>query len=1168
MTQSAARLGSPLHHAALLAGVAFVCAGHAHAQWSPVLRTTTQAATTGKPVGVVAVDVNGDGRADPVLATTAKELVTLLANPDLTFGRESKTLSDTPSSITAGDMNALASGSGGLPDLLIGSASTVATILLNQPGLSGASRWQTPSGTSSSWSTNEKASTVAIVDFEDGQTNPSLMGSSRSTKTSTSRTGDGSGGFPGIDTVNAASGTPEQMAFADMNADAKRDMILLSPDAGLITIYPFARTLCCPNPNGSELPPGGVEWGTPTTIPLIPGWSRVLAVADVEDSTAAEILVSMPSPVGANGGPSVSVYGSGEPFPTRGFTPFRSTSTEDVAKIVAFNSSTTSSGAPDVLAIATSAINARYIRSLGTLGAAESFQGTAVDMSNDGNVVVGTAGTTSWHWRAPYTRTTLPVPSGYTKTIATRVSGDGNVVVGEVQTAAGAKRAFRWTLSGGMVVLPEVAGYEGVAMSASGVSNNGSVVGGSLEQDPRSGFIWTSADGSRRLPDIMAAAGVADTVYPSVVRDVSPDGTIVVCTDSAGGDATFGDNRVVRLPGSAGGPSVVAIAAPSLNIGFGGTVTPYGVRRISGDGLKVLGSFYADVLTQPPQLRRRWEIVSSASAANPIDPIIVSQGIFRDGGFGDRYYTGARLIDVGSTPEVWCGFYGPEYFGDTTKPYPTPVASSFALSNWAAISNDGAILAGTVTGVVGGVSGTWPVRQINSAIVPLNITNNSATVNGISQNGVYAVGLTTTSAGTVAIRKSLNGVVNTLGDLAGGNNYAIARATNALGDVVVGQSSSWRGSEAFRWTPEKGMVGLGALSGGSFFSFANAVSLDGGTVVGYSGAKRGIEAFKWTSAKGMVGLGYLNGLSPYSTAWGVSSDGSTIIGASRPTTNTAHRHAFRKVGDNPMESLGVLDATHNFSEAIAVTPDGSVIAGDSTRANGDNVAFRWTSATGMVDIGGLPNGSDAMNTTPFAISPGGDIIVGQGLTPSGWRAFIWAAPIGFQDLNTFLPSRGVDLTGWTLTNAIGISLHGDYIVGEGVNSVGLTDGFILRWTPQGDGNSISFFNRVGGAFPDRFDSALTLPNGTTLVDMTAADVDGDGRRELVAVMTDGKVHIIGLTPSCPPDFNRDASVDFADIEAFVDAFEQGLLTADQNRDGFIDFEDFDQFVATFLDGCP
>jgi|GEM_PF-607018 len=1150
--------------AAPLAAFLLLSAGVAHAQWSPILRATFQAATTGKPVGVVAVDVNGDGRADPVVATTAKELVTLLANPDLTFGRESRTLTDTPSSIAAGDMNAIAAGSGGLPDILLGSSTTTATILLNQPAQTGANRWTTPSGTTTSWGTNDKASTVAIVDFEDGQTNPSLMGSSSSTKTATSRTGDGSGGFPGIDTINAASGTPEKFAFADMNADAKRDMVLLSPDAGLISIYPFVRTLCCPNPDGAALPPGGVEWGTPTTIPLIPGWPRVLAVADVEGSAAAEVLVSIPSPIGALGGPSVSVYGSGEAVPTRGFTPFRSTSTEDVVSMVAFNASTASGGPPDVMAIATSAVNARYIRSLGTLGAAESFQGTVVDMSNAGNVVIGTLGNTSWHWRAPFTRTTLPIPSGYIKTIATRVSGDGLVVVGEVETQGGATRAFRWTLAAGIVVLPEIPGYEGVAMSASGLSNDGSVVGGSLEQDPRSGFIWTSADASRRLPDVLAAAGVADTGYPSVVRDVSPDGKTVVCTDPGGGDTDGGANTVVRLPGHSLGAAVTAIPAPPRI----GDMTPYAVKRISGDGLSAVISGNAYVLTQPPRLFRNWPYVARATLTNPADIAIIDEGRRIDGGFGDIYYLGARVIDAGNTPSLWCGLNGPFFFGFPTTPFPTPVASSFTFTEWTATSNDGTILAGNATGVVGGVSGTWPVRQINGGIVPLNITNNSATVNGISQNAIYAVGSTTTSAGTVAIRKSLNGVINTLGDLAGGSNYAIARASNGLGDVVVGQSSSWRGNEAFRWTPEKGMVGLGDLPGGSFFSYANAVSLDGGTVVGYSGATRGTQAFKWTSAKGMVGLGSLNGLSPYSIAWSASHDGTTIVGASRPTTNTSHLHAFRKVGDNPMESLGVLDATRNFSEAIAVTPDGSVIAGDSTRANGDNVAFRWTSATGMVDIGGLPNGGSAMNTTPYAISPGGDIIVGQGLTPSGWRAFIWAAPIGFQDLNTFLPSRGVDLTGWTLTNATGISLYGDFIVGEGVNSVGLTDGFILRWTPQGDGNSISFFNRVNGTFPDMFDSAVTLPNATTLVDMTAADVDGDGRRELVAAMADGKVHIIGLVPFCPPDFNRDSSVDFADIEAFVEAFEGGLLTADQNRDGFIDFDDFDEFVAGFLGGCP
>jgi len=1141
----------------------------AHAQWSPVLRTTYQA-TTGRPVGIVAADVNGDGRADPVLATTGKELVTLLANPDLTFGRESKPLIDVPSSIAVGDMNPVAPGSGGRPDILLGSLANTATILLNQPGQSGTNRWQTPSGTTTSWATNDRASSVAIVDFEDGQTNPSLLGSSGSTRQATSRTGDGSGGFPGFDSTLAASGTPEKFAFADTNADGKCEMIVLSPDAGLISIYPFVRTLCCPNPNGASLPPGGVEWGAPSFIPLIPGWSRVLAAADVVGSPAAEVLVSIPSPIGALMGPSVSAYSSADVLPVQNFTPARSTPTEDVVSIVALNASTASSGSPDVLAIATSSTNTRFIRSLSTITDAQSFQGTVVDMSDDGRVVVGTAGDTSWCWTAPSTINYLPILSGYTKTVITRISGDGAYAVGEVQTAGGAKRAFRWTNSDGVIVLPEAAGYPGVGMSATSVSLDGSVVAGTLEQNPRSGFIWTSASGSKRLPDMLAAAGIGDTGYPSVVRDIAPDGRSVICTSPSGGDASAGTNTVIRLPGHALGAAVTTIPTPPPPSSWIGpsTITPYAVRRITADGLKLVGSSDARVLTQPPQLYRNWDVVSAATLTNPTDIQIFAQGTQINGGFGDIFNLGARLNDVGLTPDVWCGRIGPIFAGIDPTPYPVPVASSFTLTEWTAISRDGSVLAGNAKGTVGGVSGTWPVRQINGAIIPLNTTFGFATACGVSLSGIYTVGSISTQDGTTAVRKSLNGETLALGDLAGGANDAVARAANNFGDVVVGVSSSWRGTEAFRWTPEKGMIGLGDLPGGAFFSDALAVSPDGGTVVGSSASARGTEAFKWTSGKGMVGLGFLNGFAPYSVANACSMDGSIIVGVSQASSTPGNLHAFRKAGAAPMESLGTLDGGQNYSDATAITPDGSVIVGSTSSGDRGVVAYRWTSATGMVDIGGLPNNGDRMVTETRAVSPDGNVIVGRGYTSGAWRAWIWTPATGVQDLNAFLAARGINLTGWLLTDARGVSDKGDFIVGEGVNGLGLTDGFIIRWLPQGEATTVSFFSRSAGAFPDQFDSAISLPGGASLVDMTAADVDGDGKRELVAAMTDGKVHIIGLQPNCPPDFNRDATLDFTDVEAFVDAFDAGLITADQNRDGFIDFDDFDQFVAQFLDGCP
>ena len=47
-----------------------------------------------------------------------------------------------------------------------------------------------------------------------------------------------------------------------------------------------------------------------------------------------------------------------------------------------------------------------------------------------------------------------------------------------------------------------------------------------------------------------------------------------------------------------------------------------------------------------------------------------------------------------------------------------------------------------------------------------------------------------------------------------------------------------------------------------------------------------------------------------------------------------------------------------------------------------------------------------------------------------WRAFVWTENLGMTDLNTLLPTLGVDMTGWVLTSANDISDDGTTIVGE------------------------------------------------------------------------------------------------------------------------------------------
>ena len=194
-------------------------------------------------------------------------------------------------------------------------------------------------------------------------------------------------------------------------------------------------------------------------------------------------------------------------------------------------------------------------------------------------------------------------------------------------------------------------------------------------------------------------------------------------------------------------------------------------------------------------------------------------------------------------------------------------------------------------------------------------------------------------------------------------------------------------------------LGLGDLPGGAFGGSGYGISADGLTIVGSSITENGTQAFRWTEPQGMSNIGHLGvpaGYEPFAEAYGASADGSVIVGLSRS-----------------MVSL-----------------------------NSGWEAFRWTQA-GMVGLGDLPGG--AVLSAAYATNANGSIIVGsagvQGSCgPFGCqtapRAFVWDATHGLRDLNVVLAELGLNLNGWVLTEARGISANGRVIVGTGTNPVG------------------------------------------------------------------------------------------------------------------------------------
>ncbi len=321
-----------------------------------------------------------------------------------------------------------------------------------------------------------------------------------------------------------------------------------------------------------------------------------------------------------------------------------------------------------------------------------------------------------------------------------------------------------------------------------------------------------------------------------------------------------------------------------------------------------------------------------------------------------------------------------------------------------------------------------------------------------------------------------------LGDLPGGEFSSSAQGLSADGKVIVGFGATSSGEEAFRWTEETGLVILGNLPDKSFKkSWANKVSADGNVIVGYGDpvgqgwntykgfvwtssegmreigpldtSKRsmafcvsgdgtiiagdgGPAAFKWTKESQTTQMGVLPGRT-HSRIIGMSANGKVMIGQSYSLPAWDDEDGFIMKEDGTMQSLASLTGG-KYCMVLCMSPDGSAIAG--TTHTSSFPAFFWTNEKGFVNIGHLPE----RNTThPGDMTPFGKIIVGGSFSgPDDGNAFIWDGIQGMRNLQTVLEKEyGLDLTGWKLQNATGITPDGNVIVGTGINPQGKKEGF-------------------------------------------------------------------------------------------------------------------------------
>jgi probable HAF family extracellular repeat protein len=316
-----------------------------------------------------------------------------------------------------------------------------------------------------------------------------------------------------------------------------------------------------------------------------------------------------------------------------------------------------------------------------------------------------------------------------------------------------------------------------------------------------------------------------------------------------------------------------------------------------------------------------------------------------------------------------------------------------------------------------------------------------ASPSGISADGSVVVGGSYTNGKYEAFRWTQSGGMVSLGRLSSDDAFSEANGASADGSVVVGSSRrSGNVYKAFRWTQSEGMVDLGGFPS-SNDNEANGVSADGSVIVGKSARPNGSEAARWTQTEGIIGLGTLpSPFARFSEAKEVSADGSVIVGDDHGD------QTFRWTQSGGMVGLGRLTGYYR-SEAKGVSADGSVVVGGSS--NNDRVeAFRWTQESGMVGLGFLD--SSSIYSVANGVSADGSVIVGFSGTGYGFginNAFRWTQSSGMVNLKDQLTGFGLNLSGWRLDDAIGVSADGLTIVGRGTNPSGQYEAWVANLSP-------------------------------------------------------------------------------------------------------------------------
>jgi FG-GAP repeat len=249
-----------------------------------------------------------------------------------------------------------------------------------------------------------------------------------------------------------------------------------------------------------------------------------------------------------------------------------------------------------------------------------------------------------------------------------------------------------------------------------------------------------------------------------------------------------------------------------------------------------------------------------------------------------------------------------------------------------------------------------------------------------------------------------------------------------------------------------------------------------------------------------------------------------------------------------------------FGSSIAIS-NGIVAVGaqsDDDHGTNSGSAYLFDALTGeqiakLTPDDGIPfvrfGNSIAIDANIVAVGAWWDIENGN---KSG-SAYLFDVKTG-QQLAKLIPDDGAPMD--QFSESIGIS-DGIVAISARYDDDNGTDSGSIYLFDASTGTQLTKLLASDGFEQDWFGSTLGIDHGVLA---TGADRDDDGG------IWSGSAYVFDLT--CPADLNRDGTLNFFDVSAFLVAFHMGDPLADITGDGNLDMFDVSAFLSAFNAGCP